>query len=258
MQESGDPTVWYASFGFWSVVICLVISVAYLTRARAWWRGSWSASKVRWRSRGWLPMVLAFTSVFAGAIYLEIANFAGLPIGLLLPGLFLLLLGGVLFCSLPLVAWLSAFDFAVPPHLRSGAAAVPAPVPAGANRAQRRASAKTSARPGRKPRGSWSGPVTIRFYRPAVKFRDRFRAYRLEIDGEPVGEVRYGKEILVETRPGARTVRARIDWTGSEELTLDLVEGEAFSIRVEPSDGSTVESLQTTDGYLQLTVEDRD
>jgi hypothetical protein len=109
-----------------------------------------------------------------------------------------------------------------------------------------------------KPRGSWSGPVAIRFYRPAVKFRDRFRAYRLEIDGEPVGQIRYGKEILVETRPGRRTVQARIDWTGSEELTLDLVEGEAFSIRVEPGKGSTLESLQTADGYLRLTVEDRD
>jgi hypothetical protein len=109
-----------------------------------------------------------------------------------------------------------------------------------------------------KPQGSWSGPVAIRFYRPKAKFRDRFRAYRLEIDGEPVGEVRYGKEILVETRPGIRKVRARIDWTGSEELTLDLAEGEAFSIRVEPGEGSTLASLQTPDGYLRLTVEDRD
>ncbi|MEU4622111.1 hypothetical protein AB0G04_19375 [Actinoplanes sp. NPDC023801] len=252
MESNGDPAIWYADFGFWCVVIGLLVCGFYLTRIPAWWRGTWSASEVRWRNRAWLPMILALTSVFAGVIYTDIAEVDGLSTGSLGLARSLVLLGGALACALPLVAWLPAFDFAVPPHLRGGAPAArvtPQVAPTG-----RRVPAR---RPDR-PKGSYAGSPAIRFYRPAVKFRDRFRAYRVEIDGEQVGELKYGGEILVETRAGQRTVRALIDWTGSEELSLDLVEGEAFSIRVEPSEGSTIGSLQTTDGYLQLTVEDRD
>jgi hypothetical protein len=254
MESNGDPAIWYADFGFWCVVIGLLVCVFYLTRTPAWWNGTWSASEVRWRNRAWLPMILALTSVLTGVIFIDIAEVGGLSTGSLWLSRSLVLLGGALVCALPLVAWLPAVDFAVPPHLRSGAA--PVAVPPQSNRAGRRATAQGPARQP-KPTGSYSGPVAIRFHRPAVKFRDRFRAYRLEIDGEQVGELKYGGEILVETRAGQRTVRALIDWTGSEELILDLVEGEAFSIRVEPAEGSTLGSLQTTDGYLQLTVEDR-
>ncbi|GIE32981.1 hypothetical protein Ait01nite_060260 [Actinoplanes italicus] len=254
MESNGDPAIWYADFGFWCVVIGLLVCVFYLTRTTAWWRGTWSASEVRWRNRAWLPMILALTSVFAGVIYIDIAEVGGASDGSLWLARSLVLLGGALACSLPLVAWLPLFDFAVPPHLRTGAAAVPVAPPA--SRAERRVTAPRPAR-SPQPKGSYSGPVAIRFYRPAVKFRDRFRAYRVEIDGEQVGELRHGGEFLVEAAPGSRTVRALIDWTGSPELVLDLVEGEAFSIRVEPAEGSTMESLQGDDGYLRLTVEDR-
>jgi hypothetical protein len=94
-----------------------------------------------------------------------------------------------------------------------------------------------------------------RFYRPRHRWRDRFRAYKLEIDGEIVGAVRYGAEVVVPVRAGEHIVRALIDWTGSEPLTTWFEPGGTVTIRVEPSSAPDLQSVRTTDEYLQLTVE---
>jgi hypothetical protein len=95
----------------------------------------------------------------------------------------------------------------------------------------------------------------VRFYRPRHRFRDRFRAYKLEIDGEIVGAVRYGAELTVPVPPGRHTVRAIIDWSGSEPLTVPVEPGGTVTIRVEPSDGSGLDTFTTTDQYLRISLE---
>ncbi|MEU8238544.1 hypothetical protein AB0C07_09885 [Actinoplanes missouriensis] len=95
----------------------------------------------------------------------------------------------------------------------------------------------------------------VRFYRPRHRFQDRFRAYKLEIDGEVAGAVRYGAEITVAVSPGRHTLRALIDWTGSEPVTVQVEAGGTVTVRVEPSDGAAMATVGTTDQYLRLTAE---
>jgi len=94
-----------------------------------------------------------------------------------------------------------------------------------------------------------------RFYRPRHRWRDRFRAYKVEIDGEVVGTVRYGAEFTVPVKPGQHIIRAVIDWSGSEPLTTLFETGDTVTIRVEPSEAPALQSVQTTDQYLQLTLD---
>ena len=54
----------------------------------------------------------------------------------------------------------------------------------------------------------------------ATGYRDAMRKYRIEVDGEPVGELGPGEEIIIPSTDGPHLVRGRIDWTGSPEVEV--------------------------------------
>jgi hypothetical protein len=93
------------------------------------------------------------------------------------------------------------------------------------------------------------------FSRPAGRWRDALRAYRLYIDGDPCGTIRAGQEIRVGVEPGTHVVQARIDWTASPAERFHAEPGASTLITVEPA-GTALRFWQafTRTGYLRLKV----
>lgn len=52
-------------------------------------------------------------------------------------------------------------------------------------------------------------------------FADCLRNYKIFIDGSQVGKIKNGETWSVEVPDGKHTLRLKIDWCGSEELTFD-------------------------------------
>ena len=75
--------------------------------------------------------------------------------------------------------------------------------------------------------------ATLTVVRPGVTGIDRARAYEILIDGKPKGTVRSGRELSVALQPGRHTVRARLDWTGSEIVPVHLGPGATVRMRVQ-------------------------
>jgi hypothetical protein len=89
-----------------------------------------------------------------------------------------------------------------------------------------------------RPRGVWR--------------RDLLRSFRLDVDGEPRGTVRRGQVLELEVPAGRHAVRARIDWTGSPTLEVDVEPGASVTVVVKPAAGGW--SLTKHDDYLNLSV----
>ena len=70
-----------------------------------------------------------------------------------------------------------------------------------------------------------SATATLVVRRPPRRMRDAGRSYRIELDGEPRGHVGPGETQVWQVSPGKYRVQAKIDWTGSAPLEVDLVEG---------------------------------
>jgi hypothetical protein len=70
-----------------------------------------------------------------------------------------------------------------------------------------------------------SSSASIRIKRRPTAWSSRFRAYKVAIDGEVLGELRRGEEQVFEVRPGHHEVQLRIDWTRSQPVEVDLVAG---------------------------------
>jgi hypothetical protein len=99
--------------------------------------------------------------------------------------------------------------------------------------------------------------ATVVFYRPAGVWRDRFRSYRLHLDGRVCGTIRPGREVKVAVSPGHHVAQAHIAWTGSPEVALDIDTAEVVRLRVEPA-GSAAGSLGQAFGattWLRLSVD---
>ncbi len=77
--------------------------------------------------------------------------------------------------------------------------------------------------------------ATVTFQRPRNRLRDRARTYKLELDGVVRDTITPGEEITVEVEPGRHQARARIDWTGSPAVDLDVESGGDVRLHVEPS-----------------------
>lgn len=100
-----------------------------------------------------------------------------------------------------------------------------------------------------------SARIVVR--RPPGGARDLLRKYWIEVDGTRVGTLSRGDTAEFAVVPGTHRVRARIDWTGSAPLRLELAPGEVVRLRVEP--GGTVfraDQLFRRTGYLRLSAED--
>jgi hypothetical protein len=65
-------------------------------------------------------------------------------------------------------------------------------------------------------------------------FNDRFRAYRVVLDGETVGRVKRGESLSLTTNPGEHELYFAIDWCRSPRKTLELTEEGTVSVRCWP------------------------
>jgi hypothetical protein len=77
--------------------------------------------------------------------------------------------------------------------------------------------------------------ATLHIERPSRRFRDAKRSYRVLVDREVRGRVREGDVLTLTVAPGAHTVQARLDWTGSVEHAVDLEPGSTTTLIVAPA-----------------------
>jgi hypothetical protein len=89
--------------------------------------------------------------------------------------------------------------------------------------------------------------------RPKI-VRDRLRKYVIEIDGVEAGRLASGETRTFSVAPGEHKVRARISWTGSREVSVDLAQGSVVHLLVKPAAGNPMEKALTNNGYLNLTL----
>src|SRR5580658_9326804 len=74
----------------------------------------------------------------------------------------------------------------------------------------------------------------IQITRKAAPWRDRFRAYRIVLDGLQVGEIRNGQTVDFPVSPGRHELHLKIDWAGSKVLTFEVSADEIVRFRCEP------------------------
>ena len=104
------------------------------------------------------------------------------------------------------------------------------------------------------PVNSETGTLVVR--RPRGGWRDFARSYRIEVDGRRRGRLRRGRTVELKVPAGRHVVRARIDWTGSPELDVEVPAGSSVTCCVEPAGGAWLAGWQVAggDGYLRLSV----
>jgi hypothetical protein len=77
--------------------------------------------------------------------------------------------------------------------------------------------------------------ATLEVHRSQEDDRDRGRAYWIKIDGKRVGKLRRGETAKYPVAPGPHTVQARIDWTGSPVLPVDVSADAPTRVVVSPA-----------------------
>jgi hypothetical protein len=88
--------------------------------------------------------------------------------------------------------------------------------------------------------------------RPRGVWRDIARQYNIKVDGEMVGKISRGTQLAVDVAPGSHRVQARIDWTGSQVLDVDVADDSEVHITVEPAGNSLQLLYQTFTRYRYL------
>ncbi len=78
----------------------------------------------------------------------------------------------------------------------------------------------------------------LRVEREHAPWRDKFRAYKIVVDGETVGSVRDGASAEVPVDPGHHTLRLTIDWASSPMVEFDIAQGQRSTFRCRPSGGA--------------------
>ena len=81
--------------------------------------------------------------------------------------------------------------------------------------------------------GGAGGHIVVE--RPRGYYYAVFRGYRIRIDGLAVGSVRRGQSQSFPVSAGRHSVAARIDWSGSPEVTVEVPPGGRVVLEVEPS-----------------------
>ena len=82
---------------------------------------------------------------------------------------------------------------------------------------------------------SLESPGTIRVSRRRTRWRDVARSYKVLIDDEPVGKVRRGRAADFPVQPGRHRLRLKIDWKGSDELSVQVGPGEVALFVCQPN-----------------------
>lgn len=95
---------------------------------------------------------------------------------------------------------------------------------------------------------------TVLFTRPGGRWRDWARAYRIVLDGEPVGGVRPRRTLRAEVPAGTHTVQARLDAAGSKKYRFSASAGQEYTFEVMPN-GSALTAFTQAFGseYIRLT-----
>ncbi|GAA2760828.1 hypothetical protein [Actinopolymorpha rutila] len=91
--------------------------------------------------------------------------------------------------------------------------------------------------------------------REPARWRDKWRAYRILVDGVQVGKVRRGESTTVTLTPGTHHVRLRIDWCTSPEVSVDITAGEQSELECGPARselGNARQMREAPDTYLWL------
>jgi|SRR5690554_50550 len=73
--------------------------------------------------------------------------------------------------------------------------------------------------------------ATVRLKRTS-EYNNRIRDYKIFIDGQQVGTIANGETKDFPTTVGQHTVRAKIDWCSSPELSIELKENQTSSLKV--------------------------
>jgi hypothetical protein len=55
-------------------------------------------------------------------------------------------------------------------------------------------------------------------------YADKFRAYKVLLDGTEIGDIRQGESKQFPVQEGKHTLQLNIDWCTSEPVTFDLVD----------------------------------
>jgi len=77
--------------------------------------------------------------------------------------------------------------------------------------------------------------------------RDRWRRYNVKNDGELVGKIGRGDHLAVEVTPGSLHVQARIDWTGSPHVNVNVADRTDVHLTVRPAGNPFLASLAAAD-----------
>jgi hypothetical protein len=102
---------------------------------------------------------------------------------------------------------------------------------------------------------SVGGRIVVR--RSPGAYRDLLRRYKVEVDGVVRGSVGRGGQLEIDVPAGSHDVRAKIDWTGSPALPVEVIPGQTVTLRVEPNGNLLKAILQVWGGgtYLRLVPE---
>jgi hypothetical protein len=79
---------------------------------------------------------------------------------------------------------------------------------------------------------------------------DNRRKYKIEIDGQRVGVLHPASTLTLTVPSGIRLCRARIDWTGSETVEIEVAPDEEVRVQVARA---AVPVFVGRDGWLTLT-----
>ena len=95
----------------------------------------------------------------------------------------------------------------------------------------------------------------LRFVRPK-QLADTLRSYTLHVNGRTVGALPRSGELDVEVPAGRATIEAKIDWCGSDPLSIEVKAGQITKVEVSNRLGPLLSIWGITFGmntYLQLT-----
>jgi hypothetical protein len=106
---------------------------------------------------------------------------------------------------------------------------------------------------------SESGYARIKVRRVKAGFfeRDRLRSYVVMIDERASGQLRRGKQIVIDVPPGHHEVRIKIDWTGSPTLSVDVEADQQVNLVAVPKGVqlAPVSDLASSDRWVTLVRE---
>lgn len=94
--------------------------------------------------------------------------------------------------------------------------------------------------------------------RAASLGRDMFRAYKIYVGGDVVGEVKRGREARITLPAGDHLVRMKIDWCASPEVRVEITAGSEVRLACGPNPsgkGALRDVLGNTGDYLWLRPE---